>query len=94
MFIIGLIGWGFVFYRTYKVTSDLTSKMKKFSSSLLDFFAYVKKQTNEVNLIDIDSKDEFGIMEKEINDNIKSTAKAKCFKSYFRQFTKWNNGTR
>lgn len=56
MFIIGLVGWGFVFYTTYKVTSDLTSKMSKFSSSLLDFFAYVKKQKNEVNLIDIDSK--------------------------------------
>ena len=88
MFIIGLVGWGFVFYTTYKVTSDLTSKMSKFSSSLLDFFAYVKKQKNEVNLIDIDSKDEFGIMAKEINDNIKTTTQSIKEEEFFLQEVK------
>lgn len=76
MFIVGVIGWGFVFLTTYMVTKDFTTKMSKFSSSLLDFFAYVKKEKKEVHFIEIDSKDEVGVMAKEINDNIKNTSQA------------------
>ena len=48
---------------------------------------YVKKKKN-TNLIDIDSKDEFGIMAKEINDNIKTTSIDKKKKNFSLQEVK------
>ncbi len=74
MFIIGIIGWGFVFYVTYIVTRDLTSKMETFTTSLLGFFAFIKKERSEVQKINIDSKDEFGVMATVVNENIQSAS--------------------
>jgi methyl-accepting chemotaxis protein len=42
----------------------------KIKEGLLSFFLYLNRETNTISKIDIDSEDEFGVMAKQINENI------------------------
>jgi len=57
-----------------KIIADgITNSLNKFHLGLLDFFDYINRNKNEVNLLDDSSNDEFGIMAKEVNNNINRT---------------------
>ena len=52
---------------TMKVSLKSLGKIKE---GLLSFFLYLNRETNTISKIDIDSEDEFGVMAKQINENI------------------------
>ena len=52
------------------IAKCLTGSVKIFQDGLLDFFAYLNKETTSVNSIKLDSKDEIGQMAKVVNKNI------------------------
>ena len=56
------------------VKSILTS-LGVFKNGLFSFFAYLNRESSNVLLIKIDSKDEFGEMAKVVNENIEKTQK-------------------
>jgi methyl-accepting chemotaxis protein len=60
---------------SYLIISDITNKLGNFKNGLLSFFAYLNRETTKVELINIDSKDEFGDMSKVVNQNIERTQK-------------------
>jgi len=70
---ISIIGWLLVIVLAYLVTTDLTNKMDKFKEGLLQFFAFARRESDTIELVDINSKDEFGQMAIEINNNITSS---------------------
>ncbi|NWF67330.1 MAG: cache domain-containing protein [Campylobacterales bacterium] len=55
---------------SYLVNKDLNEKLSKFQNGLLDFFSFLNKQSAKSVDIEIDSKDEFGVMANIINENI------------------------
>ncbi|PRM97140.1 methyl-accepting chemotaxis protein [Aliarcobacter cryaerophilus] len=50
--------------------------LKRIKDGLLSFFKYLNKESNDIEKIAIDSEDEFGIMAKQINENIEKAKKA------------------
>ncbi|MDX4063270.1 Cache 3/Cache 2 fusion domain-containing protein [Aliarcobacter skirrowii] len=50
--------------------------LKRIKDGLLSFFRYLNKESNSIEKIAIDSEDEFGIMAKQINENIEKAKKA------------------
>ncbi|MGB5917927.1 methyl-accepting chemotaxis protein [Arcobacter sp.] len=57
------------------VTSKVVGKpLEKLNIGLLDFFKYINKQSDTVNLLEIKGEDEFAQMSKAINENINITA--------------------
>ncbi len=54
------------------VTNSIKGPLFIFQNGLLDFFRYMNKETKEVKLIDINSKDELGEMAKAVNNSILS----------------------
>ncbi len=56
------------------VKSILTS-LSVFKEGLFSFFAYLNRESSKVELIKIDSKDEFGEMANVVNENIEKTQK-------------------
>ncbi|MBD3843084.1 MAG: hypothetical protein IE909_14630, partial [Campylobacterales bacterium] len=57
------------------ITTTIGSSVKKFQSGLNSFFRYLNKETQEMKLLNDISKDEFGAMAKEVNENIQKTQK-------------------
>ncbi|WP_121626379.1 methyl-accepting chemotaxis protein [Poseidonibacter antarcticus] len=57
------------------IANCLTSSIKIFKEGLLDFFAYLNKETSSVKSIALNSKDEIGQMSKVVNKNIESIKK-------------------
>ena len=53
------------------ITRNIVSSLNIFQNGLLSFFAFSNKESSNVQLINLDGKDEFGIMAKVINENIK-----------------------
>ena len=60
---------------SYLIISDITGKLNSFKTELLNFFAFLNKESSSVTLLEINSKDEFGEMAKVINENIEKTKK-------------------
>jgi len=56
--------------------SRIESSIKIFQSGLINFFAYLNKETKEVSIITKIANDEFGDMSDVINTNIKKTQKS------------------
>ena len=59
----------------FLITRSITSSLKELQDGLGSFFAYLNRESSKVELITMDSKDEFGEMSKVVNDNILKTQK-------------------
>ncbi len=59
----------------YFITRSITSSLKELQDGLFSFFAYLNRESAKVELISLDSKDEFGEMSKIVNQNILKTQK-------------------
>ncbi|MGJ0297978.1 methyl-accepting chemotaxis protein [Aliarcobacter cryaerophilus] len=55
------------------ITRNIVSSLNIFQNGLLSFFAFSNKESSNVQLINLDGKDEFGIMAQVINENIVKT---------------------
>ncbi|MGJ0303541.1 methyl-accepting chemotaxis protein [Aliarcobacter cryaerophilus] len=55
------------------ITKNIVSSLDIFQNGLLSFFAFSNKESSNVELINLDGKDEFGQMAKVINQNIEKT---------------------
>ncbi len=53
----------------------INNSINVFQMGLLGFFKYLNKESNNAELIAIDSKDEIGVMAKIVNENIENTRK-------------------
>ncbi|MCT7603881.1 methyl-accepting chemotaxis protein [Aliarcobacter butzleri] len=62
----------FIIYFTSK---QINNSLMNFKEGLLKFFGYLNKESSKVELINLDSKDEFGEMAKVVNQNIERTQK-------------------
>uniref|UniRef100_UPI0011E04944 methyl-accepting chemotaxis protein n=1 Tax=Aliarcobacter cryaerophilus TaxID=28198 RepID=UPI0011E04944 len=71
--IIGILVLVFVISIILFSMRILSKNLKLISSGLLDFFAFLNKESNSTKDILIDSNDEFGTMAKVINQNISKT---------------------
>jgi len=57
-----------------KIIADGVSKsLEKFQIGLIDFFSYLNRENNDINLLDDSSSDELGQMAKVVNKNIQRT---------------------
>ncbi len=65
--ILTVIVISFSIFITMKVSLRSLGKIKE---GLLTFFLYLNRETNTISKIDINSEDEFGVMAKQINENI------------------------
>jgi len=59
----------------YLITRSITSSLSELQNGLFSFFAYLNRESSRVELIKLDTKDEFGDMSKIINLNIEKTQK-------------------
>jgi len=57
----------------YGLIKNIKNNMTNFQEGFLRFFNYLNKETEEIVLLDDKNKDEFGLMSKIINENIKKT---------------------
>ena len=55
------------------ITRNIVSSLNIFQNGLLSFFAFSNKESSNVQLINLDGKDEFGQMAKVVNENIQKT---------------------
>ena len=58
------------------ITKSITASLKSVQDGMNSFFSYLNRESSSVKLIDLDSKDEFGMMAKVVNDNIAKTEKS------------------
>ena len=64
-----------ILFLAYLIIIDITRKLELFKNGLLSFFSFLNKESKEINLIKLNSNDEFGDMAKIINNNIQNTQK-------------------
>jgi methyl-accepting chemotaxis protein len=55
------------------ISKSIVSQLSTFQTGLLSFFGFLNRESNNVELINMDSKDEFGTMSKVVNANITKT---------------------
>ena len=55
------------------ITRNIVSSLNIFQNGLLSFFAFSNKESSNIQLINLDGKDEFGQMAQVINQNIQKT---------------------
>jgi len=55
------------------IPRNISSLIDTFQAGLINFFKYLNKETNEAQLIAIDSKDEIGMMSKIVDENIEKS---------------------
>ena len=58
------------YFLTYWISSQIDKNLKKVQNGLKDFFDFIGQKTNSVELIEINTKDEFKLMADNINENI------------------------
>ncbi len=68
---IFLISIGVMFL--YIILKSIVSSLQKFQSGLMQFFTFVNKKSDTIELLNEEAKDEIGIMSKAVNENIKRT---------------------
>ncbi|MEA2100355.1 MAG: nitrate- and nitrite sensing domain-containing protein [Campylobacterota bacterium] len=57
-----------------KIIADgITNSINRFQIGLLDFFDYINRDKDDVNLLDDSSNDELGVMAKAVNESIQKT---------------------
>jgi methyl-accepting chemotaxis protein len=59
---------GFIF--TFLTISLITNSLEKVKNGMIGFFAFLNKDSSHSSLIELSSKDEFGLIAKVINENI------------------------
>lgn len=59
-----------ILYIGVSISRNLVESVEKLKNGLLEFFKFLNRETNEAKKIDIETNDEFGIMAKNINENI------------------------
>ncbi|XLZ83518.1 methyl-accepting chemotaxis protein [Arcobacter sp. DNRA7] len=57
------------------ITNSIVISLKNLQDGLFSFFGYLNRESTKVELINLDSKDEFGQMAKVVNENIVKTQK-------------------
>ncbi|WP_034255219.1 methyl-accepting chemotaxis protein [Aliarcobacter lanthieri] len=57
------------------ISNSIINSIESFKNGLLKFFSYLNRESQDVNLLNINSKDEFGEMSKVVNENIIKTKK-------------------
>ena len=72
---ISIIGILITIVLVLLISTILVNALNIFKTGLFDFFSYINKESKNVELIKIDSKDEFGEMSVVINENIIKTQK-------------------
>ena len=73
--VIILISFILISALSFLIISDITGKLNNFKEGLISFFQYLNRESSKVELIKIDSKDEFGDMSKVVNENIQQIEK-------------------
>jgi len=59
----------------FMLNKYLSKNLEVFNAGLLNFFAYLNKETNDAEVINLDTEDEIGAMTKVVNQNIEKTKK-------------------
>ncbi|WP_323665250.1 methyl-accepting chemotaxis protein [Aliarcobacter butzleri] len=72
---ISIIGILITVVLSLLISSMLVNALTVFKDGLFSFFAYLNRESTKVELINLDSKDEFGEMAKVVNHNIERTQK-------------------
>ena len=57
------------------ISNNIVNSLENFKEGLFSFFAYLNRESSTVELINLDTKDEFGQMSKIVNENIVKTQK-------------------
>ncbi|WP_419770036.1 MAG: HAMP domain-containing methyl-accepting chemotaxis protein [Candidatus Marinarcus sp.] len=73
--IISLIILAFAITLAVILPRNIATLLSLFQDGLINFFKYLNRESNEAELIAIDSSDEFGEMAKVVNGNIEKTKK-------------------
>ena len=71
--ILSLIGFVVGIIISLILIRQITNSLNSFNNGLLSFFSFLNKESKNIDLIQIESKDEFGQMAKVVNDNIERT---------------------
>jgi len=66
----------FIIIFSKTIADGITKAIAKFQVGLLNFFDYINRDRNDIELLDDSSKDELGMMAKVVNENIKRTQKS------------------
>ncbi len=79
------------------IIKNLTMSIEKLKNGLLEFFKFLNRETTSTKLIDINSKDEIGLMAKVINENIEKIEEnlqqdALMIQGLFREVEKMKRG--
>ncbi|MCT7616109.1 MCP four helix bundle domain-containing protein, partial [Aliarcobacter butzleri] len=72
---ISIIGILITIVLSLLISSMLVNALTVFKDGLFSFFAYLNRESSKAELINLDSKDEFGQMAKVVNENIVKTQK-------------------
>ncbi|MFA9373994.1 MAG: response regulator, partial [Poseidonibacter sp.] len=76
LILISFITFSLVFFLLYIVIQKyIISSLNRFQFGLLDFFKYLNKETDDVKLLNIESKDEIGVMSVAVNNGIDQVKK-------------------
>ncbi len=57
------------------ISNNIVNSLENFKNGLFSFFGYLNRESSNVELINLDTKDEFGQMSKIVNENIIKTQK-------------------
>ncbi|WP_152060021.1 methyl-accepting chemotaxis protein [Aliarcobacter butzleri] len=57
------------------ISNNIVNSLENFKDGLFSFFGYLNRESSTVELINLDTKDEFGQMSKIVNENIVKTQK-------------------
>jgi len=63
----------FIIIFSKKIADEITNAIAKFQVGLVNFFDYINRDRNDIELLDDSANDELGTMAKVINENIKRT---------------------
>ena len=66
----------FIIIFSKKIADGITGAIAKFQVGLLNFFDYINRDREDIELLDAQSKDEFGMMAQVVNENIQRTQKS------------------
>jgi methyl-accepting chemotaxis protein len=73
--ILGIISSLIVILLSFLITRGLMGTLSPFQKGLFSFFSYLNKESSSIELIALDSQDEFGKMAQVVNTNIKNIEK-------------------
>ena len=62
-----------IIFLAYTIISDITKKLELLKNGLFSFFSFLNKESSNVDLVNIHTKDEFGEMAQFVNQNINHT---------------------